>query len=58
MSTKVAYYGVVQDGEGLAVVGYDTRCQIVTKPVKRFEMSTEQLLKAIEFCSVMDRSVK
>jgi hypothetical protein len=56
--TRIAYYGVVQDGNSLAVVGYDLNCQPATKPIKRFPMGVDGMLKALGFAASKDGELK
>lgn len=54
----VAYHGVVQDREHLAVVGYDYHCRIVTCPIKRFPQGIDGMLKALAYASQLDGELK
>lgn len=58
MANKVLYYGVLQDGNQLAVVGYDCNCAIATKPIKRFPMGVQNMLDALRFVEHMDRTLE
>lgn len=53
MKERVLFYGVVQDRDRLAVIGYGLDVRPVGRPVKRFEMGTTQFLEAQAFADCM-----
>lgn len=57
--SAVVFYGVVQDGDNLAIIGYDANVQPVSPPVaQRFAMGIEGMLEASALATEMTRGLK